>query len=159
AIGFLVFRWSQDEVELADALLAAGVVSVVVAVILTAANHRFYKAVRAYEWRVEQLLARLRGAADRYLHFGQEEARLSATYEALRDWTRIIGEVAHNPWEPPRGGFEDLPDHVVAALPAAMGVGRQTEKRNDIPQATLVSAYRALYTQGWCGRAFERAYE
>lgn len=159
AIGYITFLWKQEQQELSDALLSAGGVTAAVTIVLAAANHRFYKAVRHYEWMVKLVLARLRGAADRYLHFGQEAARLHLMYEALRDWTRILGEVTHRPWQPPEEGFEDLPEHVVAALPAAMGVGRQTEERNDVPQSSLVSAYRTLYTQGWCSKAFERAYE
>lgn len=135
------------------------VLALAAAVLLVAANHRFYKAVRTYEWQLHEQITRLHQEKAAYVHAGQERARYELLYVALGDWVRIIGEVVHRPWSPPASSYEDLPDEVVAALPAAMGVARQAEGNDAIPATVMLAAYRTVYPQGWSSRAFERGYE
>ncbi len=136
-------------------LIPTGVVIVVLAV----ANHLFYQAMVKYEWAVEQRIALLRQQTDAYLHAGRELGRLEVLYRTLRDWVRILGEVAHRPWSPPRPRFDELTDEVIEALPAAMGVARQSGDAGDLPSRVLVDGYRVVYQPGFASRAFERAYE
>ena len=140
-------------------LYGCGAVLLLALVVLGAANHRFYKAVAAYEWAVEQELTRLHRTHAETLFVGTEKVRIDLLDTLLRDWVNILGEAVHQPWASPRLQFEGLDDDVVAALPASMGVARQTVGDDEIPMTTLVSAYRVVYPQRWASRNFDRAYE
>ena len=155
----LVIGLAQDVVDRwAIVAWCAGATGVAV-VVLALANHRFYRAMVRYEWDVEQSVAALRRQTDLFLHAGQERARLETLSRVLRDWVRILGEAVHRPWESPARTYDDLGDDVIAALPAAMGVARQSIVDADLPSAVVVDAYRWLYKPGFAARAFERGYE
>jgi len=151
--------WYRGDWELQRAIWWTIGLLVVTVVLLAAANHRFYKALRTYEARLNAQVERLRADVATYLHVGQERARLELLYGALRDWVRILGEVVHWPWQAAPPQYEDLPEEVVDALPASMGVAAQATDETAIPQSTIIEAYRLLYPRGWSSRHFDTAYE
>lgn len=113
--------------------------------------------MRRYERQVEEQLYRLRvDSADR-LYSGREHGRYELLYRSLRDWERILGEGLHRPWAEVPARFDDLPDEVIEALPAAMAVARQPEE--DVASTTLRQAYGLVYDRGWASRLFAIAHE
>lgn len=150
---------ADADLAMDDMLYICGILLATALVLLAAANHRFYKAVLTYEWAVERELTQLHRDHAELMFVGTELARLQLLDTVLRDWVRILGEAIHRPWASPDREFEDLPEDVVAALPASMGVARQTMGEDAIPMATLMSAYRVLYPEHWATRSFDRAYE
>lgn len=144
---------------LSSMLACCGILLVAALVLLAAANHQFYKAVLTYESAVERELTRIHRDHAELLYAGTELARLDLLDTLLRDWVRILGEAIHRPWSSPERRFDDLPEDVIDALPAAMGVARQATGQDAIPTTTLVSAYRVLYPARWASRNFDIAYE
>lgn len=126
--------------------------------ILIAANHSFYKAVRAYEWNVENLVHRIRNDRSFFLYAGREKARLEFLYETLRDWSEIVGEALHRPWDSVERTYQQLPDSVIDALPASTGLARQSDDDGAITTGILMQAYDRAYTRGFATRQFELAY-
>ncbi|QDB79061.1 hypothetical protein FE251_06515 [Georgenia wutianyii] len=122
-------------------------------------NHVFYKAFRRYEWEVRTALARQRAEAATFLWRGKERGRLAVLYQGWRDWTEVIAEVVHRPWEPPAVQVHELAEEVVGKLPAAMAAARQQEEQLDLPATLLARAYGAVYREGWAQQAFDAAYE
>lgn len=147
------------DLSMSSMLYGCGILLLAAVVLLAAANHRFYKAVLTYESAVERELTRIHRDHAELLYAGTELARLDLLDTLLRDWVRILGEAIHRPWASPERRFDDLPEDVVAALPAAMGVARQATGEDAIPMTTLVSAYRVLYPVRWASRNFDVAYE
>lgn len=125
---------------------------------LAAANHHFYKAVRRYEWAVEERLARLQRDKTMFVHAGQQRMRFDLLYDALQDWSDIVSELLHRPWAKRERHFEELPDDVIDALPAAMGVASQVQKDEDIPSKVMLAAWWVVYPEGWASRQFEIAH-
>jgi hypothetical protein len=135
------------------------VLVVVAAILLAAANHRFYKAIRRYDWQVERRLDQLHRDKANYVYVGQEKARLDFLYRALQDWVHILGEMVHRPWTTVENHYEDLPEDVIAALPASMAVARQPSGEEAVPSTVLVNALSTVYQRGWSLRQFGTAYD
>lgn len=140
------------------AMWTAAVIGATVAV-LAMVNHAFYKAFRRYEWRIRNALAAQAAAAARFLWLGKEQVRLRVLYEGWRDWTTIVSEVLHRPWQPPAPRTHDLPEEVVAKLPAAMAAARQQEEQVELPPTLLARAWATVYREGWAQQAFDATYE
>lgn len=137
----------------------AGAIVVVAFGLLTWANHRFYKAFRLYERELGLVLAQQRHESETFLWAGKELVRLRVLMAGWRDWSTVIGEVLHRPWQAPADGFEDLPDDVVDRLPAAVAVARQEDEQRDLPPALIARTQREIYRQGWARQAFAEAYD
>ncbi|WP_447925145.1 hypothetical protein [Georgenia muralis] len=160
ALGILALDVSQQETrDWRDIGMWASGIVLVTLVLLIGANHAFYKAFRKYEWQVANALAEQRNRAARYLWEAKEHDRLNVLYQGWRDWTAVISEVLHRPWQPPARRFDDLPDEVVDKLPAAMAVARQEREHAELPATLVVPAYQAIYEEGWAQQAFDEAYE
>ncbi|MCK6211562.1 hypothetical protein KZX45_13510 [Georgenia sp. EYE_87] len=160
ALGFLVLVVSEQENrDWQDTAMWAGGIVLVTLALLIGFNHAFYKAFRKYEWQVANALAEQRNRAARYLWEAKEHARLSVLYQGWRDWTTVIAEVLHRPWQPPARQFDDLSDEVVGKFPAAMAVARQEREHVELPPLLLVHGYEAIYQEGWAQQAFDEAYE
>ncbi len=159
AVGATVFlTWRSVEPDWAQAAIWAGAFTILAPLLLALANHRLYRQVLAYEHLLQQQIVGLRNDVAEYVFSGQEASRLEALCSALKDWVGILGEVVRRPWQAPALAFEDVPDEVVDAFPAAMGVARQPED-TPLPLEVRTAAYRLVYPQGWAARAFVRAYE
>ncbi len=148
------FRLSTGQMAIALAILFG-----LLLIILILGNHAFYQAVLRYEWDVQARISRLRSSKDAYVHSGQEKARLEMLYRGLQDWSRILGEIVHRPWAAFGSKYEDLPEEVIDALPASMGVARQPTSGSDIPIIVLVEAASLVYKPGWASRQFYDAYD
>jgi hypothetical protein len=160
AMGILVLVVSAQETrDWQDIAMWAGGIVLVTLALLVGFNHAFYKAFRKYEWQVANALAEQRNRTTRYLWEAKEHARLNVLYQGWRDWTAVIAEVLHRPWQPPARQFDDLSDEVVDKFPAAMAVARQEQEHVELPPLLLVHGYEAIYQQGWAQHAFDEAYE
>lgn len=137
----------------------AGAILVLAVVILTAANHSFYKSFRRYEFELAKVLARQRFETETFLWAGKELVRLRVLLGGWKDWARVIGEVLHRTWESPSSGYEELPDDVVNRLPAAVAVARQEDEQLELPPDLVVRTYQELYRPGWARQAFADAYD
>ncbi|WP_193509115.1 hypothetical protein [Cryobacterium sp. BB736] len=140
-------------------LYAVASIGVITVVVIALANHGFYKEVRRYEWQVEILLDQMAKDKTRFVHAGQEKARLELLYEVLMEWARIIGHTLYEPWARFKHDYEPLPDNVIQALPAAAGLAQQPGGTDSVDQAVRTSAYNVVYQRGWSSRNFEAAYE
>ena len=123
-------------------------------VVLILANHAFYRAVRAYEWALAQLIARRRAEIERAVWRQSQLARLAVQENAMNDWGRIIGEAVHHPWGDTTRNTRELAEGVVDQLPASMGVAGLS-KETAMPFQSTAGAVRAVYVKGWLSRAFE----
>jgi len=148
----------QQDASVAGRILWLVGLTLVAAALLVRANHRFYKAVRRYEWSVQVLIALRKSELDEYVYTAQEAARLDLLYEGLRSWSRIVAHVLHEQWVDVTTGDDGLSESVIDAFPAAMGVARPVRGEEAFPQATLVAAIRALHPRGWNTARFDLAY-
>lgn len=139
-------------------LYSAGALLLLSILILGLADHAFYKAMRTYEHAVDMRLDRIVGDKEAYVYTGREIARLTILSSSLKDWTRIIGETIWRPWTKIDEKFEDLPDDVIDALPAAMGIARPATGDEAITAGVVRETVGALYRPGWAHRNFEIGY-
>lgn len=142
-----------------DMIYALVALFLALAIVLGLANHAFYKAMRRYEWAVRQRIANLRTTRDSFVFYGQEKSRLDFLYGALAEWTRLLGELVHQPWGALSSDYEDLNDELVDAFPASMGVARQPGHDVEIPVKVLIEATSIVYPRGWLSRVFDAVHD
>lgn len=147
------FRLATD-----DMWWGIGITTAIAVFVLARANHRYYRAVRRYEWDVEQRLSRLQRSQAMFVHAGQQRVRLQMLYDALHDWVDVLGELLHRPWATPDRRYDELPPEVLEALPASMGVASQIGGEEGIPNKVMIAAWWVVYAEGWASRQFERAH-
>ncbi|MDO8150181.1 hypothetical protein [Isoptericola sp. b408] len=151
-------RYDGQPEEVVDWIVGVGGVVAVSLALIAVANHRFYRATRAYAWDVQRVADRRRQASEDVVYYGRESARLGQLYETLVDWATIVGWVLHHPRGSVAPSSSRLDDRVVETFPAAFAVARTAED-DDIGRATVVSAVRRLHPVGWAGQCFDDAYE
>ncbi|WP_251149789.1 hypothetical protein [Cellulosimicrobium sp. Marseille-Q4280] len=147
-----------ESTEIWDWVAWLGGISVVAVVLLGVGNHRFYKAVRTYEWDLATTVQRRQRTSEEIIFYGRESRRLGQLYGTLVDWIAIISWVLHHPTGKVVEQADDVDDEVVGTLPAAFGVAR-TASEDDIPEGTVVQAVRRLHPVGWAAGDFDQAYD
>lgn len=125
-------------------------------------NHQFYKAVRHFEWVVEQTLARRRETAEQYVVARREASRLQLLASRLNDWAEIIGSVLHCPWTPAPLSGPTTAVESLTHLPAAVAVAVPPDQASGISPIVMARAVQVLTERGWANQLFDRgvdAYE
>lgn len=137
-----------------DILERVGIATGVAFLVITLANHAFYRAVQTYTRRLEELIAQTKSATSRRAHRATQRAYLSRQELALADWGQILAVFTHQPWTPQAPRVPEFPDEVIEALPAALGVAGLAEGAR-LPFHTTAAAATTVYTAGWLGKAMD----
>ncbi|MBD5785070.1 hypothetical protein IF650_02650 [Cellulosimicrobium terreum] len=149
---------TNESTEIWDWVGWLGGITVAAVALLAVGNHRFYQAVRAYEWDLTRLVEHRQRTSEEIIFHGREARRLGQLYSTLVDWVEVISWVLHHPTGTVVEHADDVDDDVVGTLPAAFGIAR-TAAEDDIPEGTVVQAVRRLHHAGWAARDFDHAYD
>jgi hypothetical protein len=150
------FVWRYLEVPTTLTRMVSSICASVLLVVLLAGlvNHLFYRAVRAYEWAVQKLLAARRQTAEEYVAANREASRLGLLSQALLDWSEAIGWILHHPWRLTPAVARTVTD-ALDTLPAAVAIAVPTEESTDLPIINVVATAGLLCSPGWSSRQFD----
>jgi hypothetical protein len=157
-VAVLWLRFDGEPERVVDWVGWVGGTVLVTLALVAAANHRFYRATRAYAWDVQSVADRRRQASEDVVYYGREAARLGQLYGTLVDWATVVGWVLHHPRGVVSPTASRLDDEVVDTFPAAFAVAR-TADEDDISRSTVVAAVQRLHPVGWARQCFDDAYE
>lgn len=144
----------QQEENLVDLMWVVVLTVLVPLAVAVFANHRYYREVRRYEWATDNTLADWRLARETQLVARREHARLSLLYEALTEWSGIIAHLVHERRAPVPRSASNVPDDVVAALPASVAVATVVSE-GGAPKRAAMQAVRIIRPSGWISGQFE----
>lgn len=141
--------WTREGVEYTS---AAGMVTVLIFVL---GGHKYYRALRRYEWTVRTRLHALQGASDEYVSSRQQEKRWALMYAGVLDWGDILGQLLHHPWllpeaTPPVTATSD------PGLPAAVAVAAPIDESVELAPDVTAGVLEAICHRGWLTQEFHR---
>ncbi|MEO8107968.1 MAG: hypothetical protein ABI720_11690, partial [Actinomycetes bacterium] len=155
-----LFVWRYFDVPTTLPRMVNSVAASLLLVLLVAglANHWFYRAVRAYEWSVQNLLATRRQTAEEYVAANREASRLELLSRALLDWSEVIGWILHHPWRPIPAAPRTLTE-ALDSLPGAVAIAVPAKDSADMPITNVVATAGLLCSPGWSSRQFDHVAE